>query len=307
MVLKRGEAEGVVARGRHRPRAGRCPRPSPRDVVDRLLPVARRSLRHRQRVPRARLPDPRDRRGAGARGDRARRDAARRRPRRRLRRRRGRRRAAPRSILHVPRRDVRTRGRVRRPPRNVRAYSLAMQRAGVELGAHRVPRADARIRRRSDRRRDAGRDDRHGARPAHRRARSATSGSSSARASSSAPCATRSPSRSRTTRSTSSASRWSSRTRSASTGDSRRAGCCSGCPTRTSAGPARRWTGPTCARWSADASVRAGHRRPGHPEGLGGDDRILPGSSPRGGSGSDDEGDVIGGVTVATAVGHGMM
>ncbi len=64
---RRGPREGrsrpgrVLARGRHRPSAGRdAGDGGPRDVVDRLLPITAGALRDRQRFPRARLPDPRD-------------------------------------------------------------------------------------------------------------------------------------------------------------------------------------------------------------------------------------------------------
>ena len=105
-----------------------------RSLVDRLLPRPAGRLRHRLGLPRARLPDPRRHRGGRAGRSRTRGDAAGERARRALaRRRRGRR--PPPTLAPTGHRG----GSYWRPtaqidpPRNVRAYSLAMQAAGVEL------------------------------------------------------------------------------------------------------------------------------------------------------------------------------
>ncbi len=191
------------------------------------------------------------------------------------------------------------------PPRNVRAYSLAMQQAGVELrertpflGCGRAAAGRARDRRRDARRRDRhrtrgpdGRTDaargRQARRRTHLRGRRAPPGGRDRAASGV---------RGRTAR------RWCSTSAPGSTGGSRRAACSGGCRTRRSAGTPREVDcAVPAAHGAAPATARAGDRRARHPQGWCGDDRLHARTTCR----SSDpvvttDGDRIEGTTVAS-------
>ena len=197
----------VVAGGRHRPGAGRHARDRrPRPLDDRLLQRPGGGLRHGLRLPRARLPDPRGHRGGRAGRPRARRDAA----------------GEGLAVRWLDAAEaattagtlspdghrggsyLETDGHID-PPRNVRAYSLAMQAAGVELrerttftglrttpapdGGSRVTAVETDARRHRDRARAA---DRRADRCAPS-ARRPACGSRPARSATRSPCSSRMP------------------------------------------------------------------------------------------------------------------
>ena len=166
------------------------------------------------------------------------------------------------------------------PPRNVRAYSLAMQAAGVELRERTAFTGLRSSRRRAAaaghrRRDDAGPiDDR--ARAADRRADAAcrrAGGRAADPGRRGAPHG-RGPRAARGVRRRA-ACRWCSTSARACTGGSRRAGCCSAGATRTRrrARPGRS-TGRCTSDARATGGLRAGHPRPRAPQDLGGDDRL---------------------------------
>ena len=201
------------------------------------------------------------------------------------------------------------------PPRNVRAYSLAMQAAGVELRERTVvhrpaDRAGRRRRQPGPRRRDRRRADRDRSRPADgrpiaARRRAGWPGS----ASRSAPRGTRSRSSSRTRPSTSPRCRWSSTSAPGCTGGSRRVACCSAGATRTRrpARPARSTGPPTSAARARLAELVPATRGLGLRKIWAATIDYTPDHLPILGPGLDRDGRPIGGVTVASAGGHGMM
>ena len=274
------------------------------------------TTRHGLGLPRARLPDPRGHRRRRAGRPRARRDAASRGPRRRLADgRRGRRGGADAVARRPSRRQL---------PRDRRLHRPAAQRpcllAGDAGGGRRAPRAN-RVRgppARADpgrrpprrRRRDERRADRHGPRPAHGRPVAAGRRPDGRRPDPGrrgAPHGRRCSSRTR--RSTSSGCRWCSTSARGCTGGSRRAASCSAGATRTRR-PARR-----------DRSTGRCTRRPGRGSAafvpitrdLGlrkiwaATIDYTPDHLPILGPALTPDGAAIGGVTVASAGGHGMM
>ena len=243
-------------------------------------------------LSRARLPDPGRHRGRRAGRPRARRDAARGRPDRRpLADGRGGRRRSSGTLAPDGHRGGSYRdgdGHID-PPRNVRAYSLAMQAAGVEL---RERTAFTGLRTSDERRsRVVAVETTPASIETDRvlltggpslRAVGALRGSADPGR---VPRGTPLPSWSRTRRSPSIGCRWCSTSAPGCTGGSRRAGCSSAGATPTSS-PARRArsTGRRTTRYRARlAELRADHARPRSAQDLGGDDRLhaRPPADPR--------------------------
>ena len=168
------------------------------------------------------------------------------------------------------------------PPRNVRAYSLAMQAAGVELrerttftGLRTAPSRGGGSR--VARRRDGPRHDRDRPGPAHRRSEPASrrAGRRVAHPGRCCPPHGRRP-RAASRPSTCHACRWSSTSVTGSTGGSRRAGCClaGAIPTSNRARPAIDRLGGVRPRPSATGRVRADHARARPASDLGRHDRL---------------------------------
>jgi sarcosine oxidase subunit beta len=315
VVLERGLVGGGASSraAGHRAGPGRnAGHGGPGPLDDRLLPRPAGPLRDRFRLPRAWLPDPGGDRPGRARRPGPGRDAAPGGARREL----AERRRGPRGQPDPGRRAGHRGGSYAftdgaiDPPRNVLAYSLAMQRPASSSASG--PRSQG-LRVEHGRvvgRRDVRRPDRDGAGPAHRRADPALGG----QAGRAADRGRRRPPPDRRDRavtrpSRSSASRWSSTSagpllaarggRPAVRDEQPR--------TRSRASPARS-TGRTCAgcsagsngwcrRFGASACARRGARRSTSP-------RTTTRSS---GPAITPAGDRIDGVTVASPGGHGMM
>ena len=317
VVLERGLAgmRRLVPRGRHRPRPGRHARDRrARALVDRLLPRPGGDLRHRFRLSRARLPDPRGDRGGRAARARARRDAARRRPDGRpLAGRRGGGRDGRHALAGWP--------SGRQLPRRRRPHRPAAQRprllAGDAGGRRRAPRADGvhgpaheRRRRARDRRRDDRRRHRDRARAPDGRALAAVrrlAGRATDPGRRRAPHGRRARAARRVRRRADADGlrSW----QPASTGASRKAGCCSAGAIRTRRrGRRARSTG---RRTSATGSDSPGSCRSRADLGLrkiwAATIDYTPDHLPILGPALRPDGSVIGGVTIASAAGHGMM